>query len=138
MPRPKVTFKNTMLDLEIRDLEITVGTETIKAGHLKASLDVADLLRTPLKTETTGLRLLDHGERKIQVIKTIRQFTGLPLKEAKEASENTPWQYDSGRVKEFARELEAAGAVVECDEGRPKVTVLDKLRELLTEAVDAS
>jgi len=120
-----------MLNLEIRDLEITVGTETIKAGHLKASLDVADLLRTPLKTETTGLRLLDHGERKIQVIKTIRTFTGMALKEAKEASENTPWQYDSavsGRVKEFARE----------HEGRPKVTVLDKLRELLTEAVDAS
>lgn len=138
MPRPKVTFKNTMLNLEIRDLEITVGPETIKAGHLKASLDVADLLRTPLKTETTGLRLLHHGERKIQVIKTIRTFTGLPLKEAKEASENTPWQYDSARVEEFARELEAVGAVVECDEGRPKVTVLDKLRELLTEAVDAS
>jgi len=34
MPRPRVTFKDTVLDLEIRDLEITVGPEFAAALFL--------------------------------------------------------------------------------------------------------
>ena len=61
--------------------------------------------------------LTDAGPKKINTIKVIRKVTGLGLKEAKEAAENTPTTIKEGISKEEAEELkkefEEAGAKVE-------------------------
>ena len=61
--------------------------------------------------------LKDFGGNKIQVIKAVRGFTTLGLKEAKELVEGAPKMVKEGASKEEAEkikgDLEAAGAVVE-------------------------
>lgn len=68
------------------------------------------------KTEFTVV-LKDAGPKKIEVIKTIRQFTNLGLKEAKEVAETVGAKVLEAVSKEAAADakakLEAAGAVVE-------------------------
>jgi len=57
------------------------------------------------------------GEKKINVIKVIREVTGLGLKEAKTAAEDTPSTIKAGISKndaeEIKKKLEDAGASVE-------------------------
>ncbi len=57
------------------------------------------------------------GDKKIQVIKVVREITGLGLKEAKDAVESAPKALKEGIKKEEAEEikkkLEAVGAQVE-------------------------
>ena len=57
------------------------------------------------------------GDKKINVIKEVRAFTGLGLKEAKDLVEGAPKEIKSGVAKKDAEEakkkLEAAGAKVE-------------------------
>lgn len=61
--------------------------------------------------------LLDGGDKKINVIKVVRALTGLGLKEAKDAVEQTPSVLKEGISKAEAeaakKELEEAGAKVE-------------------------
>ncbi|MDL0089352.1 MULTISPECIES: 50S ribosomal protein L7/L12 [Campylobacter] len=61
--------------------------------------------------------LLDGGDKKINVIKVVRALTGLGLKEAKDAVEQTPSVLKEGISKDEAeaakKELEEAGAKVE-------------------------
>ena len=61
--------------------------------------------------------LKDAGAQKIQVIKVIREITGLGLKEAKEIADGAPKTIKEGVGKEEAEEMKAkfaeAGAVVE-------------------------
>lgn len=61
--------------------------------------------------------LQDAGANKIQVIKVVRDATGLGLKEAKELVDGAPKTVKEGASKEEAEELKAkfseAGAVVE-------------------------
>ena len=61
--------------------------------------------------------LTGHGEKKIQVIKVVRELTGLGLKEAKELVDSAPKAGKEGVSKEEAEEvkgkLEGAGGSVE-------------------------
>ena len=61
--------------------------------------------------------LEDIGGQKIQVIKTVREITGLGLKEAKDLVDNAPGAVKEGVEKEEAEEikekLEGVGATVE-------------------------
>ena len=61
--------------------------------------------------------LKDGGAQKIQVIKVIKEVTGVGLQEAKAVVDGVPKAVKSGLKKEEAEELkkklEAAGAVVE-------------------------
>ena len=61
--------------------------------------------------------LTGHGEKKIQVIKVVRELTGLGLKEAKELVDSAPRAVKEGVSKEEAEEvkgkLEGAGGSVE-------------------------
>ena len=58
--------------------------------------------------------LTDHGANKINVIKIVREITGLGLKEAKELVDNPPKPIKEGASKEEAEEIkkkvEEAGA----------------------------
>ncbi|AXP08208.1 50S ribosomal protein L7/L12 [Campylobacter hepaticus] len=68
------------------------------------------------KTEF-DLVLIDGGAKKIEVIKIVRALTGLGLKEAKDAVEQTPSTLKEGIAKaeaeEAKKQLEEAGAKVE-------------------------
>jgi len=61
--------------------------------------------------------LKDSGEQKIQVIKAVREITGLGLKEAKDMVDKAPGTIKEGVKKEEAQEIktkiEEAGGVVE-------------------------
>lgn len=61
--------------------------------------------------------LKDTGANKIQVIKVVRDVTGLGLKEAKELVDGAPKTVKEGASKEEAEEIKAkfteAGAVIE-------------------------
>jgi len=61
--------------------------------------------------------LTGHGEKKIQVIKVVRELTGLGLKEAKELVDSAPKAVKEGVSKGEAEEvkgkLEGAGGSVE-------------------------
>ncbi len=81
------------------------------AGAAVATPDAAEE-----KTEFDVV-IVDSGDKKINVIKEIRALTGLGLKEAKAAAEETPSTIKEGVSKEDAEaakaQLEAAGAKVE-------------------------
>lgn len=68
------------------------------------------------KTEFNVI-LVDGGANKINAIKAVRELTGLGLKEAKEAVEQTPYTVKEGASKDDAeamkKKLEEAGAKVE-------------------------
>jgi len=61
--------------------------------------------------------LSSAGDKKIQVIKVVRELTGLGLKEAKEVVDSAPKEVKTGVSKEEAEEakakLEEQGAVIE-------------------------
>ena len=60
---------------------------------------------------------MDHGANKINVIKVVREITGLGLKEAKDLVDNPPKPVKEGATKEEAEEMkkkiEEAGGKVE-------------------------
>ncbi len=66
---------------------------------------------------TFDVVLTAAGDKKIQVIKVVREITGLGLKEAKDAVEAAPKAVKEGVTKEeadkFKAQLEAEGASVE-------------------------
>lgn len=72
--------------------------------------------------------LLSHGEKKISVIKEIRAFTGLGLKEAKVASEELPRVFKQvdlaggGGLQAFADALSAVGGVVDGSQNETPAT----------------
>ena len=83
-----------------------------------APVAVAPVAATPTeeKSEFTVF-LTAVGDKKINVIKEVRAFTGLGLKEAKDLVEAAPKEIKSGVAKKDAEEvkkkLEVAGAKVE-------------------------
>ena len=71
-----------------------------------------------VESSTVSVFVMDPGASKIEVIKAIRELTGLGLKEAKEMAESkgaTPLKADieQAEADQIAEKLKAAGAVVE-------------------------
>ena len=68
------------------------------------------------KTEFTVV-LTAFGEKKVEVIKVVRELTGLGLKEAKDLVEGAPKEVKDGvdktTAEEMKKKLEAAGAKVD-------------------------
>jgi ribosomal protein L7/L12 len=152
MPVAKIAFKSTVLDLELDNVEITVGPEIMKVGHLKASVDVADLLRVQLpelmKGDAMGVMFKEHGLKKIQCIKEVRAMTNWGLREAKIFVESAPILLKASemefmpdgdlvaKAEEAARIFKGCGATVEVCYGTERIpTVLDRFREMLVEAL---
>jgi large subunit ribosomal protein L7/L12 len=67
--------------------------------------------------DSFNIVLKDAGSAKIQVIKVLRELTGLGLKEAKDMTEKVPATVKEGAKKaeaeDIKKKLEEAGAVVE-------------------------
>jgi len=90
----------------------------VTAATAVAAAPVAGGVAAPVeeKTEFT-IMLTSAGDKKINVIKEIRTFTTLGLKEAKDLVEAAPKEVKSGvnkkEAEEIKKKLEAAGAKVE-------------------------
>ena len=90
---------------------VTAATTTVTAP-------VAGGAATPAEEQSEfTIMLTSAGDKKINVIKEIRTFTTLGLKEAKDLVEGAPKEVKSGvnkkEAEEIKKKLEAAGAKVE-------------------------
>ncbi|NOR14840.1 MAG: 50S ribosomal protein L7/L12, partial [Candidatus Aminicenantes bacterium] len=74
---------------------------------------------TPAEEEKTEFNVIlkEIGDKKINVIKTVREITSLGLREAKDLVDNSPQAVKEGVSKEEAEEIkgkfEEVGAIVE-------------------------
>ncbi len=116
--------KHADLISKIESLTAIELAELVKALEEKfgisaaAPVAVAGAAAAPAEEKTSfNVFLKSGGEQKINVIKVIREATGLGLKESKDLVEGAPKMVKEGLKKEEAEELkkkfEAAGATVE-------------------------
>ena len=90
---------------------VTAATTTVTAP-------VSGGAAAPMEEQSEfAIMLTSAGDKKINVIKEIRTFTTLGLKEAKDLVEGAPKEVKSGvnkkEAEEIKKKLEAAGAKVE-------------------------
>ena len=90
----------------------------VTAATAVAAAPVAGGAAAPAEEKSEfAIILTSAGDKKINVIKEIRTFTTLGLKEAKDLVEDAPKQVKSGvnkkEAEEIKKKLEAAGAKVE-------------------------
>ena len=80
-------------------------------------LELSELVKEFEEKTEFDVILASSGEKKINVIKVLRELTGLGLAEAKKASEETPFTVKTGIAKaeadEIKAKLEEVGAKVE-------------------------
>ena len=110
----------TLTILELADLVKAVEEEFgVSAAAPVGVVAVAGAAAAPVAEEKTefDVILTGFGDKKLNVIKAVREITGLGLKEAKDMVEGCPKPVKEGVSKEDAEkvkaELEAAGATVE-------------------------
>ena len=95
---------------------VTAAAPVMVGGPAAGAGAAAD--EGPAEEEQTAFTVsLDAaGDKKIQVIKVVRQVTGLGLKEAKDVVDNAPGAVKEGVTKEEAEQikaqLEEAGGIV--------------------------
>tara|TARA_B100000315_G_scaffold78194_1_gene71542 strand:+ start:2830 stop:3204 length:375 start_codon:yes stop_codon:yes gene_type:complete len=114
-----ISFIDNMTVLEmselVKELEEKYGV-TAAAPIAVASGTGAEKPAEEEKTEF-NVTLSSFGDKKIQVIKVVREITGLGLKEAKDVVEGAPKVIKEGMNKEEAEEiknkLEKVGAIIE-------------------------
>lgn len=88
------------------------------AAPVAAAAGPAAAAAAPVEEQTEfTVVLASYGEKKVEVIKVVRELTGLGLKEAKDLVESAPKEVKEGVAKADAAamkaKLEAAGAKVE-------------------------
>ena len=100
----------------VKALEEEFGVSAAATAVAVAGPATAAAAEVEEKTEFDVI-LKEVGPEKIKVIKTVRELTGLGLKEAKDVVDNAPKPVKEGVSKEEAEkikaQLEAAGAKVE-------------------------
>lgn len=124
------TEKTTKLIEEIKTLTVLELADLVKALEEEfgvsaaapvaiAAAPAAGGAAAPAAEEKTefDVVLAGAGEKKLEVIKVVRELTGLGLKEAKDLVESAPKAIKEGAPKDEANQLkeklEAAGAKVE-------------------------
>ena len=109
----------TLTILELADLVKAVEEEFgVSAAAPVGVVAVAGAAAPAVEEKTEfDVILTGFGDKKLNVIKAIREITGLGLKEAKDMVEGCPKTVKEGVAKDEAEkikaELEAAGATVE-------------------------
>ena len=100
----------------IKTLEDKWGVKAAPAAVAMVAGAAAPAAAAEAQTEFT-VELLEAGANKINVIKVVREITGLGLKEAKDLVEAAPKDLKEGVNKadsaDFKKKLEDAGAKVE-------------------------
>lgn len=100
----------------VKELEEKFGVSAAAPVMMAGAMPAAAAAPAEEKDEFTII-LKEGGDKKINVIKEVRTFTGLGLKEAKDLVEGAPKEVKAGVPKEEAMKikdaLEKAGAKVE-------------------------
>jgi large subunit ribosomal protein L7/L12 len=100
----------------VKELETKWGVSAAPVAVAGAAAPAAAAEAVEEKTEFDVI-LADAGAKKINVIKVVRELTGLGLKEAKDLVEGAPKSIKEGASKDEAadikKKLEEAGAKVE-------------------------
>lgn len=108
----------TVLELSelVKALEEKFGVSAAAPAAIMAAGGPATAAAEVEQTEFDVI-LEAHGDKKIQVIKAVRELTGLGLKEAKDLVDNAPKPVkegvDKAQAEEIKAKLEEAGATVE-------------------------
>ena len=93
------------------------GIEPAAAAVAVAAAPVAAEAAAPAEKTTWDVILINSGQAKLQVVKVVKEMTGLGLKEAKDLVDAAPKAIKEGVSKEEAESLkgslEEAGAEVE-------------------------
>jgi large subunit ribosomal protein L7/L12 len=102
----------------VKDLEEKWGVKAAAPAAMPMMMAAAAAPAAEVEEKTEfDVVLADAGAKKIQVIKVVRELTGLGLKEAKDLVESTPKTLKDAVSKEEAasikKQLEEAGAKVE-------------------------
>ena len=114
----KAIEKMNVLELSelVKDLEEKFGVSAAAPVAVGSQVAAGDSAKEEEKTEFNVI-LSSFGEKKIQVIKVIREITGLGLKEAKDLVEGAPKVVKEGVNKQTSedlkKKLEEVGATVE-------------------------
>jgi len=110
----------TLTVLELSDLVKAIEEEFgVSAAPVAVAGAGAAAAAAPVAEEKTefDVILASFGEKKLDVIKVVRELTGLGLKEAKDLVEGAPKTVKENATKEQAAEIKekltAAGATVE-------------------------
>ena len=111
----------TVLDLAdlVKSLEQEFGVSAAPVAAVAPAAAAGETAEAPPAEEQTefSVTLKSFGEKKIEVIKAVREVTTLGLKQAKDLVEAAPQVVKEGIPKEEAetikKKLEAAGATVE-------------------------
>ena len=105
--------------LELADLVKAVEEEFGVSAAAPVGVVAAAGAAAPAEEEKTEFDVIlkEFGAKKLDVIKAVREITGLGLKDAKDLVEGTPKEVKTGVSKDEAealkKQLEDAGAVVE-------------------------
>lgn len=101
----------------VKDLEEKWGVSAAPTAVAMGPAPGAEAAEEKEEQTEFDVILKDMGGKKIQVIKAVREITGLGLKEAKELVDSAPSTVLEAVAKEAAEDaksrLEAAGAVIE-------------------------
>lgn len=122
MASEKITaIINSVKELSVLELKelIDAYCEEFGVSAVAAAAPAAAGAAAPAEEEKTEFNVIlaEIGDQKMQVIKAVKEITGLGLKEAKELVDNAPKAIKEGASKadaeDIQKKLEAVGAKVE-------------------------
>jgi large subunit ribosomal protein L7/L12 len=114
-----LTALDSMTVMELNDLVKAEEKFGVSAAAMAAPAGAGGGAAAPVAEEKTEftVQLMEAGAQKVQVIKAVREITGLGLKEAKDLVDGAPKPVKEGMNKADAdaakKKLEDAGAKVE-------------------------
>ena len=101
----------------VKELEQELGVSAAAPVAVAAAGPAAGAAAPAVEKDEFTVMLTGSGEKKIQVIKVVRELTGLGLKEAKDLVDGAPKAVKEGITKAEAEEVQKklveAGATVE-------------------------
>jgi large subunit ribosomal protein L7/L12 len=101
----------------VKELEAELGVSASAPVAVAAAPAAGGAAAAAPEKEEFNVVLTGSGDKKIQVIKVVRELTGLGLKEAKDLVDGAPKAVKEGvnkaEAEEIKKKLEAAGGSVE-------------------------
>jgi large subunit ribosomal protein L7/L12 len=101
----------------VKELETELGVSAAAPVAVAAAPAAGGAAAAVPEKEEFNVVLTGSGDKKIQVIKVVRELTGLGLKEAKDLVDGAPKAVKEGvnkaEAEEIKKKLEAAGGSVE-------------------------
>jgi len=101
----------------VKELEQELGVSAAAPMAMAAAAPAAGAAAAPVEKDEFSVVLTGSGDKKIQVIKVVREITGLGLKEAKDLVDGAPKPVKEGvnkaEAEDLKKKIEEAGGSVE-------------------------